>query len=150
MPTPELETAKMRDAVKQLLADDPILNLLGLHRRHVLEEPLTTPPPGDYYLLLDWEDQSLTTRDADVQALHVSLHRAVGEIEITVQDAVLDRVDTTLSQHQPSRTSMLQGIRPSERVLADGPSGWRTISATFEVEARRRWLAVAKDPATTG
>lgn len=141
MPVRAPDTAEVREAVRRVLVEDPILAMLGLHGQHVLVDPPGVPAPvTGHFLVLTWDDAA--GREAGlVQELHVTVHRSGRDVEDSVSSAILDRVEQAFAEHRPDGGSPVRHVLAVERRTDGQPAGPRTVVAVFDVMARPRLVA---------
>lgn len=142
MPVRAPDTAEVREAVRRVLVEDPILAMLGLHHHHVLVDPPGTPAPATgHFLVLTWDDAAGRREAGLVQELHVAAHRAGREVDNSVGSALLDRVEQAFTEHRPDSDSPVRHILAVGRRTDGQPAGPRTVVAVFDVMARLRLVA---------
>ena len=147
MPARAPDTAEVREAVRRVLAEDPILAMLGLHGQHVLVDPPGVPAPATgHFLVLTWADAAGRREAGLVQELHVTAHRAGREVDDSVASALLDRVEQAFTEHRPDSGSPVRHILAVGRRTGDHSAGPRTVVAVFDVMASLR-IVVTPDGA---
>jgi hypothetical protein len=149
----EADVMAARAATRELLANDPVLGMLGLHPARILVVgPEMTAPADGYFLTLDWtgepwgSDTVAVQRGPEMvvlQSLQVSAHKATadgrpdGRSQRTFA-ALLDRVETILIGSVMSFPEPLLRITPRGRGLMrlDRTGEHVQLFAAFDVLSR--------------
>lgn len=158
----EADVMAARVATRELLANDPVLGMLGLYASRILiVEPEMTVPDNGYVLTLDWtgepwgSDTVAVQRGPEMvvlQSLQVSAHKCTadgrpdGGSQRTFS-ALLDRAETVLRGSVTSVPEPLLRITPRGRGLTRlDKSGQRVrLFTAFDVLSRAR-KQVREDP----
>jgi hypothetical protein len=151
----EADVMAARAATRELLANDPVLGMLGLHASRILiVGPEMKVPDDGYFLTLDWtgepwgSDTIAVQRGPEIvvlQSLQVSAHKCTtdgrpdGRSQRTFS-ALLDRAETVLRGSVMSVPEPLLRITPRGRGLTrlDKSGEHVQLSAAFDVVSRAR------------
>jgi hypothetical protein len=157
----EADVMAARAATRELLADDTVLGMLGLHTSRILIVGAEMKVPEDgYFLTLDWtgepwgSDTVAVQRGPEIvvlQSLQVSAHKCTadgrpdGRSQRTFS-ALLDRAETVLRGSVMSVPEPLLRITPRGRGLTrlDKDGEHVQLFAAFDVVSRAR--KVREDP----
>ena len=158
----EADVVAARAATRELLANDPVLGMLGLHASRILVVgPEMKVPDDGYFLTLDWtgepwgSDTVAVQRGPEIvvlQSLQVSAHKCTadgrpdGRSQRTFS-ALLDRAETVLRGSVMSVPEPLLRITPRGRGLTrlDKSDENVQLFAAFDVVSRAR-KQVREDP----
>lgn len=151
----EADVMAARAATRELLADDPVLGMLGLHASRILivGTEMKVPDEG-YFLTLDWtgepwgSDTVAVQRGPEMvvlQSLQVSVHKRTadgrpdGRSQRTFS-ALLDRAEAVLRSSAMSVAEPLLRITPRGRGLTRLGRGGEHVQlfAAFDVVSRAR------------
>jgi hypothetical protein len=151
----EADVMAARAATRELLANDPVLGMLGLHASRILiVGPEMKIPADGYFLTLDWtgepwgSDTVAVQRGPEtvvLQSLQVSAHKCTsdgrpdGRSQRTFS-ALLDRAETVLMGSVTSVPEPLVRITPRGRGLTRLDSSGERVQlfAAFDVLSRAR------------
>lgn len=151
----EADVVAARAATRELLANDPVLGMLGLHASRILVVgPEMKVPDDGYFLTLDWtgepwgSDTVAVQRGPEIvvlQSLQVSAHKCTadgrpdGRSQRTFS-ALLDRAETVLRGSVMSVPEPLLRITPRGRGLTrlDKSGEHEQLFAAFDVLSRAR------------
>jgi len=149
----EADVMAARAATRELLANDPVLGMLGLHASRILiVGPEMKVPDDGYFLTLDWtgepwgSDTVAVQRGPEMvvlQSLQVSAHKCTGagrpdgRTQRTFS-ALLDRAETVLRGSVMSVPEPLLRITPRGRGLTRLDSEHVLLFAAFDVLSRAR------------